>query len=327
MRSTIGISRKIPGPFGFGRSRPRRKITPRSYSRAILTAAKRNSRTRTRTTTSTIRPADRSIRRSSSVGVDTDPTTSRRSSSTCSIGRALRARAPRLRRVARARAPRSPAPARRDGRRPRSRPCRARRPRRAVAPREATRVIAKPSRSASVAGDADRDRHATPVRVARRVEEHQRAENEHDPTRDRERAVCRHERLGDEERRRENHQQQPGERDGQHLQPVEARGSGRSRRPCPGRRGPGFQSSTTIPMSPIESMSVMRFGSTRKSRARCQKLISTSSICAPAGLEDEPLRHRLHPVDLARAGRGASARSPRRGRSASPRARRSSTPR
>ena len=32
----------------------------------------------------------------------------------------------------------------------------------------------------------------------------------------------------------------------------------------------------------------MRFGSTRKSRARCQKLISTSSICAPAVSRTRP---------------------------------------
>ena len=50
----------------------------------------------------------------------------------------------------------------------------------------------------------------------------------------------------------------------------------------PGKTSPGFQSSTTIPMSPIESMSAIRFGSTRRSRARCQKLISTCSISAPA---------------------------------------------
>src|SRR3954471_21143281 len=39
--STTGISRNRPGPFGGDFSRPSRKITPRSYSRATLTAAKR----------------------------------------------------------------------------------------------------------------------------------------------------------------------------------------------------------------------------------------------------------------------------------------------
>jgi hypothetical protein len=48
IRSTTGISRKSPGPLGSGSSRPRRKMTPRSYSRATLIAAKRNINTRRR---------------------------------------------------------------------------------------------------------------------------------------------------------------------------------------------------------------------------------------------------------------------------------------
>ncbi len=39
IRSTIGISKKRPGPFGSGKSRPSRKTMPRSYSRATLIAA------------------------------------------------------------------------------------------------------------------------------------------------------------------------------------------------------------------------------------------------------------------------------------------------
>ena len=39
IRSTIGIRMKSPGPFGSGSRRPRRKITPRSYSRATFTDA------------------------------------------------------------------------------------------------------------------------------------------------------------------------------------------------------------------------------------------------------------------------------------------------
>ena len=38
IRSTIGIRRKRPGPFGSGSSRPSRKTMPRSYSRATLIA-------------------------------------------------------------------------------------------------------------------------------------------------------------------------------------------------------------------------------------------------------------------------------------------------
>ena len=39
MRSIIGIRMNQPGPFGGSRSRPSLKMTPRSYSRAILIAA------------------------------------------------------------------------------------------------------------------------------------------------------------------------------------------------------------------------------------------------------------------------------------------------
>ena len=53
-----GMSRKRPGPFGGDLSRPRRKITPRSYSRATLIAAKRKNRTIRRTTTITMIAAD-----------------------------------------------------------------------------------------------------------------------------------------------------------------------------------------------------------------------------------------------------------------------------
>ena len=50
-----------PGPFGSGSSRPRRKITPRSYSRAILTAAKRINTRMTSTTTIAIPAAAISV--------------------------------------------------------------------------------------------------------------------------------------------------------------------------------------------------------------------------------------------------------------------------
>src|SRR2546428_8824885 len=56
MRSTTGISRKSPGPFGSGKRRPRRKTIPRSYSRATLIAEMRKRTTRKRTTTSATRP-------------------------------------------------------------------------------------------------------------------------------------------------------------------------------------------------------------------------------------------------------------------------------
>jgi hypothetical protein len=61
IRSMIGISRKSPGPFGSGSSRPSRKITPRSYSRATLIAELRKSRTMTATTATMINPVTSAI--------------------------------------------------------------------------------------------------------------------------------------------------------------------------------------------------------------------------------------------------------------------------
>src|SRR5947207_10030043 len=57
IRSTIGIRMKRPGPFGSGKSRPRRKTIPRSYSRATLIAEIRNRTTRKTTTPSATSPA------------------------------------------------------------------------------------------------------------------------------------------------------------------------------------------------------------------------------------------------------------------------------
>src|SRR5262249_47532415 len=57
IRSTIGIRTKSPGPFGFGIRRPRRKTTPRSYSRATFSALTRNSTRRRATMTRTMTAA------------------------------------------------------------------------------------------------------------------------------------------------------------------------------------------------------------------------------------------------------------------------------
>ena len=83
-------------------------------------------------------------------------------------------------------------------------------------------VSAKPNNSASVPAIATRHGQRDLVRVARRIEEHQRADHEHDRAGDGERTVRDDERLGDEEAGREQHQQQAGRGDRQHLQPVEA---------------------------------------------------------------------------------------------------------
>src|SRR5947199_6406466 len=57
IRSTTGMSRKRPGPFGSGSNRPSRKTMPRSYSRATLIAEIKKRTSRKRTTTSATRPA------------------------------------------------------------------------------------------------------------------------------------------------------------------------------------------------------------------------------------------------------------------------------
>jgi hypothetical protein len=53
MRTILSIgakTRKIPGPFASGSSRPRRKITPRSYSGRILMELRMYRASTTRTT-------------------------------------------------------------------------------------------------------------------------------------------------------------------------------------------------------------------------------------------------------------------------------------
>ncbi len=57
IRSTTGISRNRPGPFGGSSSRPRRNTTPRSYSRATLTAETKNSSSRKTAIATMISPA------------------------------------------------------------------------------------------------------------------------------------------------------------------------------------------------------------------------------------------------------------------------------
>src|SRR5439155_7046525 len=56
MRSTTGISRKRPGPFGSGNSRPSRNTIPRSYSRSTLIAEIRKRTTSKSRTTRATRP-------------------------------------------------------------------------------------------------------------------------------------------------------------------------------------------------------------------------------------------------------------------------------
>src|SRR5262245_17245024 len=72
MRSTIGIRKMIPGPLGLPSRRPRRKITPRSYSRRTLIDALSTTSTSTMTMKTTIRAAITALlseRSASSYGV------------------------------------------------------------------------------------------------------------------------------------------------------------------------------------------------------------------------------------------------------------------
>src|SRR5262245_51919445 len=68
IRSTIGIRKNSPGPFGSASRRPSRKTMARSYSRATLSAPIRNSTTTSRTTTSAMTAAV--MGRSYSDGMD-----------------------------------------------------------------------------------------------------------------------------------------------------------------------------------------------------------------------------------------------------------------
>ena len=221
MRSTIGISRKMPGPFGCGRSRPRRKITPRSYSRAILTAAKRNSKTMTSTTTIAIPAAAISALppRSGAPWILRPAASPPRHAR---LGRGRRGGAESRPRGARARARRSPAPcpSRRTTPSSPTSPCTPT----ATGLRAArtTRVSASPSRTRKRAGDRERDGKRHLVRVAGRIEEHERSEDEQDRAGERERRRA-SERTRRRRRmpRRGSSSSTPGERDGEHLQAVE----------------------------------------------------------------------------------------------------------
>src|SRR3970040_1726488 len=179
-------------------------MTPRSYSRATLTAAKRNRRSTTTTAASAIRVTFISsappvwvawiLRR-----VASRPRPARR-------GRVRPERAANRLLHARARARRSRTRARLDGRRPLRRRARESRPRRGGGrPRNR---------------ECKGKRHL--VRLTRGVEEHERSEDERDPARYGERSVCRDERLRSEESRREGHQQEPRDGHRQDLKSVEA---------------------------------------------------------------------------------------------------------
>ena len=273
-------------------------MTPRSYSRAILTAAKRKSR-RENEDYDEHDQAGGHVHQAGSfpVGVDMDPTTSRRSSSTsstrtCSPGTsgspsALRARqsSPFTCTIP---SPTNdglvadhPVHADRD-----------RSSRRTEHPRHReTEEKREPG------GDADRDRHRDLVRVTGRVEEDQRAEDEHDRSGDRERTVRRHEGLGDEEGRGEEHQQQPRERDREHLEAVEAEDQ-RDRADGAGEDEAGVPELDDDPDQPDREH--------QRDEVRVDEEVAGALPEAhldvldlrAGGLEDEALRHRLHAVDL-----------------------------
>ena len=66
----------------------------------------------------------------------------------------------------------------------------------------------------------------------------------------------------------------------------------------PGKISPGFQSSTTIPISPIESMSVIRFGIDEEIPSALPEAHLDVLDLRAGGLQDEALGHGLRPVDL-----------------------------
>ena len=78
-------------------------------------------------------------------------------------------------------------------------------------------------RSAKRAGDRERDPDRHLVAGPGRVEEHERADDEARRAGERERAVAHDERLGGEERGGEEHEQDPGRADREHLEAEEAR--------------------------------------------------------------------------------------------------------
>ena len=175
-------------------------------------------------------------------------------------------------------------------------------------------------------GDRDCDGQRHLVRVARRVEEDQRSQDEHDAAGDRECAVRRDERLRHEERGGEDHQQQAGERDRQHLEPVQAEDQ-RDRPDRPGKDEPGVPELDDDPDEADREH--------ERDQVRVDEQVARSLPEAhldlldlgSGGLEHPALRDRLHAVDLAQE-RGKRGRDhvdqPDRSR---PRVRRSSPPR
>ena len=269
IRSTIGISRKRPGPFGSGSRRPSRKMMPRSYSRATLTAANRKSSTRTTTMTTTTMAA---VMTGILTGAASRPAARR--------ARALRGRRPRPRRPARA------------ARRPSSRACHS-------SPLHRDEPVA--AHLAVRADDRLRPDRRRPSPDLDDLGQHEREEQ-------RERARRSRARRGSEtwypDPRGSNRSSEPKTKQAApasvsapwlkttnssaiqkanaakiRIRPAQLIGStsspkkaiARQRIPnVAGKIRPGCQSSTTIPSTPSESISEIRFGSISVSSIRCQ---------------------------------------------------------
>ena len=105
------------------------------------------------------------------------------------------------------------------------------------------------------AGDRERRPQRSPIgRAVARVEEHQRADHERDRAGDRQGAVLGTNGLATKKREpRAASAATPAPRErGRSRGRSSADAAARSRPPCPGRRGRGAQSSTTMPTMPIE---------------------------------------------------------------------------
>ena len=105
----------------------------------------------------------------------------------------------------------------------------------------------------------------------------------------------------------EGHQQEPGERDRQDLQAVEPEDQ-RDRADRAREHEPGVPELDDDPDEPDREHERDQVRVDEEVAGALPEAHLDVLDLGSGGLEDEALRHRLHPVDLARAGRGRSAR-------------------
>ena len=322
IRSTIGISRNRPGPFGSASSRPRRKMIPRSYSRATLIAEIRKSTTRKSRIATRIRAAAIELGSYSDDGFDDERQLGPDARDPHALARPQRLAAGR---------PRAPelaldedqvvAPGLAELADHRLRP----RPDRATAHLYRLRQREHPDQAdADREGDEQRRVHVV-VRRGRVVEEQQRADHEADQPGDGERAVGDHVGVDHQQPDTEEQQGEAGPADRQHRE-AEQREQQRDRAERTGQHHARVEDLEADPRDPGEEeqrdqVRVDQRVQQAREEARARPRRSARRRCAGRSACRPSSGRRSCP-----ATRAGSARARRRRSSASPPARRGSRP-